>query len=44
MKIYFRIPFTWYWVGSSKQGEKTLLCLWTKDFDVQREYFWKAIL
>lgn len=40
--IWFRIPFTAYWVG--KVGPGNLLCLWIKEWDPERSmYYWDRV-
>lgn len=50
MKIYFRIPFTWYWIGrvrpmtaDTEPSGKVLWCLFTKRWEVDH-YYWKALI
>ena len=45
VKIYFRIPFTMYFIGRiiiKEENYKSKLYLFTKRFD-KGEYFWNSI-
>lgn len=48
LKAYFRIPFTWYYLGSvtrpHQDGGVMRLCLITKEWDATRGWVWKAIV
>lgn len=42
-RIWFRIPFTVYWIGK-EGGDYHGLCLYRKQWDVKlSEYFWESI-
>lgn len=48
MKIFFRIPFTWYWIGAVAPFnvdtvETKKLCLITKRWDGEK-YYWHALI
>ncbi len=52
MKIYFRIPFTFYWIGKvglfdpikQEATGKYYLCIVTKNWDEKEShYYWKII-